>query len=525
MTTAAPPAADADPSPGPFDADLSADRDAPAGHAADVLRTVLHTLASLKICVTLLALSLFLVLAGTLAQVSHDIWEVVHNYFRCWVAYVPVADLVPTTWFPPGTLLGEWATADEKYGFHFPGGWTLGLALGVNQIASMLTKFKVKARGTKLWVGLGVTAVGAVATWAVVVSGMGGDEGPERSAVGYDLVWRMIQVVAAAAGVGLTVWAGVRLADPAGRTKPDTPLIAAAAAIAVGLAIWSLFVGTVSDSSGRILWQLIKASFAAAVLLAGLLPLFGRQGGTLLLHCGLLLLLASEFHTGVYAREGVISLQEGEAKNFVSDTRSFELAVVETGDDGTETHHVISGDALLAAAEAGETIADDRLPVTVEPLVVFRNSAFEDAGAAGTEPNPADLLPAGKKFGLREREPGTGVDVDASTDVPGGLFRLREKAGNGRTGEVLGTALGWALLPDDLAEPVTVGGTEYRVQLRFAREYLPFRVALKDVRADFYPGTAKPSHYSSDLRIDPRRGTGRGGPRRPRPRCGRRRRV
>ena len=46
-------------------------------------------LASLRLTVVLFALSIFLVFAGTLAQVDHGVWDVVnHSYFRVWFAYI-----------------------------------------------------------------------------------------------------------------------------------------------------------------------------------------------------------------------------------------------------------------------------------------------------------------------------------------------------------------------------------------------------------------------------------------------------
>ena len=473
----------------------SGSTDDPAVHARRVLRTGLHALASLRITVTLLAFSLFLVLAGTLAQVNKDIWEVVHGYFRCWLAFVEFADLVPSSWFPPGSRFGDWASLPG--GFWFPGGWALGLALGVNQLASMLTKFRVQARGLALWRGLAVTAVGAVVTWAVVQGGMSADDVQTAPLLDYDTLWRGFQVLTVAIGAGMAVWSLRVLADADRRREPAAVLIVTAAALSLGLAGWSLAAGEVTDSSVRILWQLMKAALAAGVLLAGLLPIFGRQGGTFLLHCGLLLLLASELHTGTYAREGVISLAEGDRLSHVSDTRRFEFALVRDNPDGTQTHHVIDGEALLAAAKADRTIDDPRLPVLVEPLEVYRNSTLTVAGGEGASPAPDDVLPESGKFGVVPLETGTGVRAGAA-DFPAGLFRLKE-----RDGAVLGTVVGSALLSDADAEPVETAAGPLRAHLRFAREYLPYSVALEDVKADFYPGTEMPSHYSSELRFEP----------------------
>ena len=260
------------------------------------------------------------------------------------------------------------------------------------------------------------------------------------------------------------------------------------------LALWSLLQGTVSDSSVRILWQLMKAAFAACIILAGLAPIFGRQAGTFLLHAGLLLLLASEFHTGVYAREAVMPLSEGERANFIQDTRDYELAFVTANSDGTETHVVVAADELRAAFEAKRVIDDPRLPVTVEPVAVYANSdpLPPTAPMAASAPElPADAIDPG--FALLPAEPGTGVEMGA-VDYPGGLFRLRS-----RGGETLGTVVLTALLDD--GQTVTVDGAPVRASLRFAREYLPYTVRLKDVTATFYPGTATPKEYRSDLRI------------------------
>src|SRR3990170_2364814 len=53
------------------------------------LSEVLAPLASLRLTVVLFALSIFLVFAGTLAQVDQGVWDVVnHTYFRVWFARV-----------------------------------------------------------------------------------------------------------------------------------------------------------------------------------------------------------------------------------------------------------------------------------------------------------------------------------------------------------------------------------------------------------------------------------------------------
>ena len=60
-----------------------------------VLKKFLQPLASLKLTVALFAMSIFIVLAGTLAQVEKEIWEVVDQYFRTIVATIEVRVFFP----------------------------------------------------------------------------------------------------------------------------------------------------------------------------------------------------------------------------------------------------------------------------------------------------------------------------------------------------------------------------------------------------------------------------------------------
>ena len=71
-------------------------------------RTLLAPLASLKLTVTLFGLAIFLVFAGTLAQASHDVWWVLHNYFRSPLAWIDFQVFFPR----PGSRPGNTSAAD-----------------------------------------------------------------------------------------------------------------------------------------------------------------------------------------------------------------------------------------------------------------------------------------------------------------------------------------------------------------------------------------------------------------------------
>src|SRR5687768_14894168 len=62
---------------------------------------LLRPLASLRLTVVLFALSIFLVFAGTLAQIDKDIWDVVGQYFRTAVAWIELPIFFPRSWNVP----------------------------------------------------------------------------------------------------------------------------------------------------------------------------------------------------------------------------------------------------------------------------------------------------------------------------------------------------------------------------------------------------------------------------------------
>ncbi|MEM9252536.1 MAG: cytochrome c biogenesis protein ResB, partial [Planctomycetota bacterium] len=98
---------------------------------------LLEPLASLRLTVALLAASMLLVFAGTLAQVEQTNFAVVAEYFRSLVVLVPVRVFVELFTQQPS----DWAWV-----LPWPGGLTLGLLLGINLIAAHAVRFKFSAK-------------------------------------------------------------------------------------------------------------------------------------------------------------------------------------------------------------------------------------------------------------------------------------------------------------------------------------------------------------------------------------------
>src|SRR5262245_3169196 len=127
------------------------------------LRAVLMALASLKLTVVLLATGMALILSGTFALTRYDMWDVVRNFFRTWIAWVELQNFVPEAFFPSKPQLPG--------GFPLPGGWLLGSLMFVNLLAAHAVRFTVQARGKRLAAGIVVILLGLAAITGVILSG------------------------------------------------------------------------------------------------------------------------------------------------------------------------------------------------------------------------------------------------------------------------------------------------------------------------------------------------------------------
>ena len=123
-------------------------------------------LASLRLTVVLLAMAMYLIFVGTLAQVELGIWQVVHDYFRLgniriygvWTGFVEVRFDVYRSLLYPGSET-EWR------GWHpFPGGFLIIGALLVNLVAAHALRYKVTGKGKELSVGYGLILLGSAVT-------------------------------------------------------------------------------------------------------------------------------------------------------------------------------------------------------------------------------------------------------------------------------------------------------------------------------------------------------------------------
>ena len=123
-----------------------------------------------------------------MAQVDKDIWQVVAEYFRCWLAWIDLQVFFPPSFFPSKPNIPDWAVIP------FPGGMLIGTLMFLNLTAAHGLRFKPQASGSRLWGGLGVIALGALTTWLVVVSGSSADGVQAGSWISWGSLWVLFKL-------------------------------------------------------------------------------------------------------------------------------------------------------------------------------------------------------------------------------------------------------------------------------------------------------------------------------------------
>lgn len=458
----------------------------------DVAKLVLAPLASLRLTVVLFAMSIFLVFVGTLAQKDHDIWYVLHGYFRTWIAIVEFRTFERLVQVFNNSV--DWKLTGS---FPFPGGKIIGLLLLVNLFAAHAVRFRVAARGRRLSVGLGVLALGVLATALAIASGMNDTIESELSLEFCHGLWQVFRgalAVLALAGANL-LWYTY------GRIRPVEWRVLLAVVVAIAaLAAWLLLDPSVRlDNSGlRILWQLFKGAGAGLVLLAGAILVF-RKPGIVLLHGGVALIMLGELWTAIAQQESIMEIAEGQTVSHSVDGRSSELAVIDSSPADHNQVTIVSPKTLARNVRRPKRIESAELPFSIKVLSWLPNSRLRRAGP--NTPTPA-TAGAGLGYVADEVPLATGKKGD-ERNLPSAYIELFSK----QTGESLGTYLvGVPLLEQDVA----VDERTYQIALRFKEIYFPYSLTLVKFNFGKYTGTNTAKDYSSLVQLrDPERNVNR----------------
>ena len=470
---------------------------------ASPIEALLRPLASLKLTVVLFAFAIFIVFAGTVAQVDQDVWTVVHHYFRSFFTWIDFRIFFPRTWNVSGLSLHVGPIHFRVSGFPFPGGWLIGLLLIVNLLAAHGLRFKVQARGEcGSWCARALAVdrrrnrcvtldeVVVPPHTALSAARRAVDDqqislhGRSRGA----LEWNEAR---AAVLLGITVYYLVTLDW---KRRLELGLLSIATVLegsVLGFLLYhSDFVP--NPSSMRILWQLVQGGFAGAVLLAGCALAFKKRGAIVLIHAGVALMMFNEIYVGMTAEEAQMRLRPGAIQKYVDDIRTVELAIVDPSGQNKDEVVVIPKQMLLSDG----VIHDDRLPFDVKVVRFMQNAELRDLKAEDKE-NPA-TAGSGLQTIAEPSSAGTGTDTDSSVDITTAYVKILKKG----TSESLGTYLVSVELAN--LQPVGVGGSKYGVALRFKRTYKDYVVQLLDTDKKNYPGIEMARSYSSDIHlIDP----------------------
>jgi ABC-type transport system involved in cytochrome c biogenesis permease subunit len=440
----------------------------------------------------LFAGSIFLIFVGTLAQKDHDVWEVVNSlYFSRWFAQVEFRvfeRLAQIFWKKI-----EWNLTGNSY-FYFPGGKLLGSLLLINLAAAHAVRFKVAATGRRLAIGLGVLAAGVLLTYLVISSGFNHTVATRLSPEFCNTLWeffRGLLAVVAIAGAYFVIFYRGRMGNL------EWGMLLGVDILLTVLTVWLLAYpeSRLDDSGIRILWQLLKCTFAGLVLLVGCVMVFRKRAGIVLLHAGVALMMIGQLFTSVSAVESRMTIPEGGSASFSDDIRSHELAVIDHSAADTDRVTVIPASLLAANVGGREPIDHPDLPFKIQVHQWLPNSRLSDPKSGESNPATAGL---GTRHLAENAPPTTGVGEDASSvDYPSAYIELIAKD----TGKSLGTYLTSLKFLDDqlrfIEQPVEIDGHTYDIVLRFQRIYHPFTLALKKFSFDRYVGTNEAKNYSS----------------------------
>jgi hypothetical protein len=209
--------------------------------------------------------------------------------------------------------------------------------------------------------------------------------------------------------------------------------------------------------------------------------------GLIMAHAGLILLLIGQFATDQLSVESHMRLREGEPRNYSEAARDTELAIVETTDKESDQVFPVPERMLAGSRE----IKIPELPFAIRVRQFYPNSTLFQRSGEGTNEPPAATQGVGPGLVLQAAPTVTKMD---ERDLPAAVLELVTPKGS------LGTWLVALVL--DRAQPVSVDGRSFTLQLRPTRYYRPFSITLLKFTHDKYPGTEIPKNFSSRVRVE-----------------------
>jgi hypothetical protein len=210
-----------------------------------------------------------------------------------------------------------------------------------------------------------------------------------------------------------------------------------------------------------------------------------KKIGILLIHLGIVLLLAGQFLTDFLSSESVMHIRTGSSANYSESTSDYEIAIIDTTDKDSDNVVAIPARLLVKRGE----IARPELPFTIRVQTYYHNSALSEKAEAGYEEVQTS---AGTGSGMWWRNLSHETETQ-KRDIPSGIVELHTPQGT----------LGSLLVSGFLRHPqeFTFNNRSYQLALRPQRFYKPFSLHLVEFKFDRYAGTEIPKNFSSRVRL------------------------
>ena len=464
----------------------------------DRVQAIVTPLASLRLTVTLLAVSVFAIFIITLQQATHDMWEIKSQHYSSLLVTVPFDEILVERWFPDAPPVPG--------AFVMPSGLTLIVLLLMNLSAAHLLRFRLQADGLKLWVGAAIAALGAFFTWAIVFNTTTETLLNNKPPIPYDTMWLILQgiigLLLAACVVGFFF---VGKKDSGSGSRRIEKTIMASLALIMGIVLVAIVLlgkDTFVNREGmRIVWQLTQATAAGLVCLVASIMLFRRKGGIVLLHLGLAGLMANELYVSLTNEETQMQITEGQTVAVASDIRATEIVVIDQSDDEFDKFVRMPADQFLKPSGTDavryQPVTQEDLPFTVEVLKFVENADLVRQRPALDSGIETDGVL--RRWVALDASSANGVGSDQAVDLAAAYVRLTEKGSLKNIGTFLLSQIGYQ---NEQIDTVEVDGKTYQIGLRFKADYKPYSLTLKDVQAKMYPGTQTAKWYSSDFVLD-----------------------
>jgi len=224
-----------------------------------------------------------------------------------------------------------------------------------------------------------------------------------------------------------------------------------------------------------------------------------KRIGIILIHLGLIMLLAGEWVTAHHAVESRMTIDVGGTSNYAEQISESELAIVDPSPADHDNVVAVGEPNLQHSARDGQAIHDPTLPFDVKVVRWYDNAELH--GPMEQHAGIERLADAGtfKKFALEGISKFSGTESER-VDMPSAFVSFS------KDGKQLGTYVLSTYFERDKPQEVTVDGKTYDVSLRFRRYYKPYTVTLNKFTHEVFPGTDMPRDFASEIRlVDPSR--------------------